>query len=260
MPEPSPGKSKADSLKGVLIGVLLPVLLLDHCSGGSMKPWEPLPGQHWWELGPAWAMAVALCLPIGYGIAQFARRGKIDLMSAIGLAGVLLTGVITLCVVGEGGSVSGSTPWWFAAKEAMIPLILAAAVLLSSRSESPLLQTFLYTPELFDIPRIESGIRERGEQSAYRRTLARASYLLAGSLALSAVANFCLALHFLLPVLAESPDRQQVAYNYAVGSLTWWGFLVIGVPLMATLMGVMAYLLRRLGRLADLSRDELLLR
>lgn len=260
MTETPVGKPKSDSLKGVLIGVLLPVLLLDYCSGGSIKPWEPLPDQRWWELGPAWAMGLALSLPIGYGIVQFVRRGKIDLMSSIGLAGVLLTGVITLCVVGEGGSILASTPWWFAAKEAMIPLILATAVLLSSRSDAPLLQTFLYTPELFDIPRIETRIAERSEEEAYRLTLANASRMLAGSLALSAIANFGLALHFLLPVLAEPAERQQVAYNYAVGSLTWWGFLVIGVPLMATLMGVMAYLLRRLGRLTSLSRDELLLR
>lgn len=250
----------ADSLKGVVIGVILPVLLLDYCSGGSINPFDPLPGQRWWELGPALAMAVALCLPIGYGLLQFVRRRRIDLMSSIGLAGVLLTGVITLCVVGEGGRISASTPWWFAAKEAMIPLILSAAVLLSARSESPLLRTFLYTPELFDIARIERVVGERGEDVAYGRVLTRASWMLAGSLALSSVANFFLALHFLLPVLHQPAEAQQVAYNYAVGSLTWWGFLVIGVPLMATLMGVMVYLLRRLGSLTGLERHELLLR
>lgn len=260
MQKVSTRSGSADSLKGVVIGVILPVLLLDYCSGGSMNPLEPLPGQNWWELGPAWAMAVALCLPIGYGILQFVRRHKIDLMSSIGLAGVLLTGVITLCVVGEGGRILASTPWWFAAKEAMIPLILSAAVLLSSRTETPLLRTFLYTPDLFDIVRIERLVGERGEQAAYRLVLDRASRMLAGSLALSSVANFGLALHFLLPVLRQSPDSQQVAYNYAVGSLTWWGFLVIGVPLMATLMGVMVYLLRRLGALTGLDRSGLLLR
>lgn len=260
MSSPAPRAGKADSLKGVVIGVILPVLLLDYCSGGSMNPLEPLPGQRWWELGPAWAMALALCLPIGYGTLQFVRRHKIDLMSSIGLAGVVLTGVITLCVVGEGGRISASTPWWFAAKEAMIPLILSAAVLLSARSESPLLRSFLYTPELFDTARIERIVGERGQQKEYGRVLERASYMLAGSLAVSSLANFCLALYFLLPVLREPAAHQQVAYNYAVGSLTWWGFLVIGVPLMATLMGVMAYLLRRLGALTGLDRGGLLLR
>lgn len=253
-------KTGVDSLKGIVLGVILPVLILDYCSGGSMNPLEPLPGQRWWELGPAWAMVVALCLPIGYGTLQFVRRRGIDLMSSVGLVGVLLTGTITLCAVGDGGRISTATPWWFAAKEAMIPLILAAAVLLSARSEAPLLRTFLYSPDIFDVARVERRIEQRGVRESYSRVLWRASAMLAGSLALSSVANFCLALHFLLPVLRQPAESQQVAYNYAVGSLTWWGFLVIGVPLMATLLGVMAYLLRRLGKLTGLDRSGLLLR
>ena len=52
----------------------------------------------------------------------------------------------------------------------------------------------------------------------------------------------------------------MLQYNYAVSSMTWWGYLIIGVPLMLTLILVMRYLLRRLAELTGLSRDELLLR
>lgn len=244
-------KPKNDSLTGVLIGVIAPVLVLDYCSKD---------GEKLWQIGPAWAMALALCLPIAYGIFRYAVTRKTDLMSLIGLIGVLCTGLITLWVVRADGSIAPHTPWLFAAKEALIPLILAAAVILSARTSSPLIRAFLYTPDIFDINAIEKSICERGEEKAYKQCIGRATWTLGGSLVVSSVANFCLALFFLLPVLQEPLATQQEAYNYAVGRQTWWGFLVIGVPLMIALMGMLWYLVRRLGTLTGLSRDRLMVR
>lgn len=244
-------KPKNDSLTGVLIGVIAPVLVLDYCSKD---------GDRLWQLGPAWAMALALCLPIAYGIFRYAVTRKTDLMSLIGLIGVLCTGLITLWVVKADGSIAQHTPWLFAAKEALIPLILAAAVVFSARTESPLIRAFLYTPDLFNIDAIEKSIRENGEEDAYKQCINRATWTLGGSLLASSAANFCLALFFLLPVLQEPLASQQEAYNYAVGRQTWWGFLVIGVPLMIALMGMMWYLVRRLGKLTGLPTNRLLMR
>lgn len=244
-------KKRNDSLTGVLIGVIVPVLILDHCSGVGDAPWK---------LGPAWAMGLALSLPIAYGTFRYAVTRKIDMMSSIGLVGVLCTGIVTLLAVKEDGRIAGDTPWLFASKEALIPLTLAVAVILSSRTSSPLLRVLLYTPEIFDIHTIEKKITERGAGTAYRRCITLATWMLGGSLVLSSIANFCLTLHFLLPVLEQSSDQQHIAYNYAVSSQTWWGFLVIGVPLAITLMGMLIYLVRRLGELTGLSRDQLLMR
>lgn len=61
-----------------------------------------------------------------------------------------------------------------------------------------------------------------------------------------------LALHFLLPVLDKEPAQQALEYNYAVSNMTWWGYLVIGVPLLATLFGVIKFLIRRLEAITAL--------
>lgn len=256
----SGGKTRRSSLKGVLINVILPVLILDYCSKGSMEPWADFEVGRFWHLGPVWAMVLALLLPITYGLQELIRHKRVDLMSSVGLAGVLLTGVITILVVGEEGSIAASTPWLFACKEALIPLVLAAAVLVSRKSESPLLQTFLYNPDVFDVALIERRVKEAGNESAYGKLLGQATWILAGSLIVSSAANFCLALYFLMPVLLEPVALQQEQYNYAVGRITWWGFIVIGVPLMIALMAVMLRLIRRLGELTGLGRDRLLLR
>ena len=82
-------------------------------------------------------------------------------MSGVGMAGVLLTGVISIFVIGPEGRIHSATPWLFAGKEALIPLILAAAVVVSRSTGTPLLNMFIYTPELFDVRRIEQTARNR---------------------------------------------------------------------------------------------------
>ncbi len=61
-------------------------------------------------------------------------------------------------------------------------------------------------------------------------------------------------------VIQQPEAEQQVAYNAAIGSITWWGFLIIGIPILAALVFIMTRLIKRLGRLTGLSRDELLLK
>ena len=61
-------------------------------------------------------------------------------------------------------------------------------------------------------------------------------------------------------VMRLPAEEQQVAYNVAIGSITWWGFLIIGVPILAALIFIMINLIRRLGKLTGLTRDEILLK
>ena len=42
--------------------------------------------------------------------------------------------------------------------------------------------------------------------------------------------------------------------------MTWWGYLVIGVPLLITLIFVLRHLIARLEHLTGLDRDRLMLR
>ncbi len=236
---------------GIFINILIPVLILDYCSA--------VPDDKFWHIGPLWALIIALALPLVYGVRSLVLTKKFDVMSGLGLSGVLLTGIISLFVIGEGGQIHSATPWLFAGKEASIPLILAAAVLLSRSTNAPLLNTFIYTPEIFDVKRIENAITAHGKATEYAALQNSSSWILAGTLCASAVGNFFLSLAFMFPVMEEAATEQQVAYNEAIGGITWWGFLIIGVPLLLAFIYIMVRLVKNLGILTGLSRDQLLL-
>lgn len=117
----TPNKSQS-SLLGIFINILLPVLILDYCSAGPANPLERPEGENFWHIGPVWALVIALSLPLVYGIRSLVVSRKFDLMSVVGMAGVLLTGVISIFVIGPEGRIHSATPWLFAGKEALIPL------------------------------------------------------------------------------------------------------------------------------------------
>ncbi len=256
----TPPNNSPSSLPGIFINILLPVLILDYCSAGPVNPLERPEGESFWHIGPVWALIIALSLPLIYGIRSLIVTRKFDLMSGVGMAGVLLTGAISIFVIGPGGRIHSATPWLFAGKEALIPLILAAAVIVSRFTSSPLLNMFIYTPELFDVRRIEQRVAANGEEQAYRRLLKNSSWILAGTLAASSIGNFFLSLSFMSSVIRQPEAEQQIAYNTAIGSITWWGFLIIGVPILVALIFIMTRLIKQIGRLTGLTRDELLLK
>ncbi len=238
------------SLLNIIFSILAPVIILNNCS---------TEGDKLWEIGTAPALAVALSLPLLCGIYSFVSARKIEPITLFGLLGTILTGVVSVYAnTGEGAAIRPDTPWWYAAKEALIALLLGGAMLVNTRGEGAMLRAFIYSDALFDIKAIEKAVAEAGREALYGRILSRASLFTACSLFVSAAANFCLALYFLLPVLGMPEAEQAVQYNYAVGSMTWWGYLIIGLPLMATIMLVMRYLIRALGELTGLGRERLL--
>jgi hypothetical protein len=54
----------------------------------------------------------------------------------------------------------------------------------------------------------------------------------------------------------RSPSGTE-AFNAELGQLTAWSFPVIALPSMAITLGVMAWLLRGIGRLTGLTLDEI---
>ncbi len=238
------------SLLNIILSVLAPVIILNNCS---------TEGDKLWELGTAPALAVALSLPLACGIYSFVSARKVDPITLFGLLGTILTGVVSIYAnTGEGAAIRPDTPWWYAAKEATIALLLGGAMLVNTRGEGSMLRAFIYSDALFDIKAIEKTVAEAGTDAQYGRILSRASIFTASSLFVSAAANFALSLYFLLPVLELPEAEQPVAYNYAVGDMTWWGYLIIGLPLMLTIMLVMRHLIRALGELTGLQRERLL--
>lgn len=239
------------SLLNIFLSVLAPVMVLGHCSAS---------GPELWQLGTTWAMCLALSLPLGFGLWTFIQSHRVEPLTLFGLLGTILTGVVTIYAnTGAGEAIRPDTPWWYAAKEAAIPLLLCGAVMVTARRQDSLLRLLLYSDSLFDIPTIEKEVAEKAQQVAYESLLWRSSLLLGLSLVVSALGNFILSLCFLLPVLDQPAAQQALEYNYAVGRMTWWGYLVIGVPLLITLVFVLRQLITRLEGLTGLDRDRLML-
>ncbi len=258
MPDPKAKTPQEHPLANILINVLIPVLALSYLSkdpelqqklGKEVQPWH---------IGPLKAMILALLPPLGYGIWHFVKTRKGNVFSALGFISVLLTGGLTLYLWNADGTVKPNAGLLFGVKEASIPLVLAVAILTSHKSASPLIRVFLYNDSIFDIPKIEQRIAQRGMEGGYERLLLQATRFFAGSFVLSALMNLGLALWFFRDFNALATDALQ-AYNEIVGKLTGWSFAVIGVPVMGILFVILIRLLRGLRELTGMDDKELML-
>src|SRR5690606_10869003 len=126
----------------------------------------------------------------------FAKTRKGNIFSALGFISVLLTGGLTLYLWNADGTVKPNAGLLFGIKEASIPLVLAVAILTSHKSASPLIRVFLYNDHIFDIPKIEQRVAQRGAEGGYERLLLQATRFFAGSFVLSSLMNLGLALWF----------------------------------------------------------------
>jgi len=199
-------------------------------------------GGEWLGLPPWAVLVVGLLGPLGYGGYELAVRRKVNHVSVLGVVSVLLTGGVGLLQLDAG---------WIAVKEAAIPLALGAVLLVSAFTPWPVLQTLLFDAELLDVARIRAAVAERGEERGLTGLIRVGTYALAGSFVLSAGLNYALASY-----LVRSPSGTE-AFNAELGQLTAWSFPVIALPSMAITLGVMAWLLRGLGRLTGLTLDEI---
>lgn len=245
-------------LSNILVNVIIPVLALSYLSkdpilqeklGETVRPWH---------IGPAKAMIVGLAFPIIYGIWFFVKHRKANFFSIIGLASVFLTGGLTLYLWNDDGTIKDHAAQLFGIKEASIPLILGLAIIASHWTSSPLLNAFLYNPQIFDIKRIEKEIAAREVHEPYRKILFSSTIIFACSFLISTVLNFFLALHFLGDIDTHATNALTL-YNEGIAKLTGWGFAVIGAPIMVLLLFVMMRLIKGLRKLTGLETEELLM-
>lgn len=254
----TPKKPQDHPLANILINVLVPVLILSYLSKDPVIQAKLGKIAHPWHLGPLKAMALALALPLGYGAWHYLKTRKGNLFSALGLVSVLLSGGLTLYLWNQNGTVKPNAGFLFGIKEALIPLMLGIAILMSQRSGSPLIRVFLYNDSIFDIPKIESRIDEISARGAYAQLLYSATKLFAASFFLSALMNLCLAQWFFLGFDAAAIDALE-KYNAIIAKVIGWAFAVIGVPIVIFLYFTLRRLLSGLGSLTGLSEDEMML-
>ena len=156
---------------------------------------------------PAVVLIVALAFPVVYGIYDFVTRKKYNFFSILGFVSILISGGVGLLELDKD---------WIAVKEAAIPALFAIAVLISLKTPFPLIRTFLYSPEIFDVPKVELALKERNNETPFEMLIVRCTLYLAGSFVMSAILNFALARYF---IQSETGSPEFVK---EMGKMTFW--------------------------------------
>lgn len=219
---------KENPLVNLLLNIVVPTIILMKFSGPE-------------QLGTKLGVIVALLFPISYGVIDFFRIRKVNFFSALGVISIMLTGGITLLEL---------DPKYIAIKEAAIPALFGIATLLSLKTRYPLVKTFLFNDNVMQTGRIHNALLERGNENLFERCLRNASYMIAGSFALSSGLNYALAKW----VLVSPPGTE--AFNNELGRMTALSFPVITIPAMIVLIAAMYYLFRQITRLTGLTLED----
>lgn len=220
---------KENTLVNLLFNVLLPTLILMKFSSER-------------ALGPVWSLVVALSFPIAYGIWDFSQRRRTNFLSIVGFASVLLSGGLGLL------KVDGMV---FAIKEAAVPLVFGAAVLISGWTRRSFVRSMLFTDAIFEVHRIEAAVGERGTRDQFERLFVRATYGFALSFLISAIINFVLARYFL-----KSPAGTE-AFNVELGKMNFWTPIAVLVPFLVIMMTVIWRMVKGMETVTGLPADQI---
>ena len=212
----------------LLINIVAPTIIMTRFAGED-------------KLGPVNALLIALAFPFAYGIYEMARNRKVGWVPILGLVSIAISGGIGLLKL---------PAEWIAVKEAMIPAILALAILVSAWIGKPLARIFL--DAIIDKDKVYPALEAQGKMDDYARRTSVATWLLAGTFILSAVLNFILAT---VVVTADGGTQQ---YTEQIGRMTALSFPVITIPVFITLTGTILYIMSTLSKLTGLEMDEVL--
>ncbi len=226
---PTPQKQE-NIFYSLMLNILAPVLLLTQ--GGKYID------------RPALVLIIALAFPVVYFIYDLSTRGKKNFISIIGFVSILLTGGVGLLELPR---------FWFIVKETAIPALIGLLVVGSLKTKYPLVRTFLFSPQVFDVKRIQQALEEHGQVERMEKLLVNATWMLSGSFFLSAVLNFIVASHF----IQTEPRDNPAQFNLEVGAMTGWSYLIIALPCTVIMMGILFYLLRQIKLMTGLELDDL---
>ena len=223
--KPQTGKMMLD----LLLCIVIPTIILKKLSAPE-------------SLGSDLAMIVALGFPVTVALHEFISKKKIGFVPALGFINILLTGGIGLL---------GLPSKYFAIKEALIPGILAIAVVLSTYTRNPLIRVFLYNDMVLDTRKIANKLDIAGKQRDFDNVMVNATWLMASSLILSSVLNFILA-KWIVVSPSGSPE-----FNSQVGTMNLMSYPVIVLPCMIITIYSLFYVIRNIRKLTGLSFEQM---
>ncbi|GAA0671253.1 VC0807 family protein [Rheinheimera tangshanensis] len=223
-------KKSSGFLVNLIFNIVIPTLILSKLSEDH-------------QLGPVWALVVALAFPLGFGLWELQQSKKVNFLSVLGVISVLLTGGISLLQL---------DPAYIAIKEAAVPGIIALLVLVSQRSKYPLVKKILLNDELMDLAKLDASLKAHNAEQLFASKLQNCAYLVAGSFVVSSVLNYGLAKY----LLVSAPGTP--AFNEELAKMTALSFPVIALPCTVMLMVAIWYLFSQIGKVTGESIESFL--
>lgn len=236
-PSSPSAKRRESPLTNLILTIVAPVAILNR-----LPKWMP-------DLSPWTVLIIALSLPIGAAIYNFARERKIGLLPGLGALNVLVSG--SLAASGLGGL-------WFAVKEAFFPLLIGAIVFRTAFGANPFAKSLLLNESFVHVDRVQEALARRGEEADFHARLEQATKWISASFLLSAVLNFVLAVRVFEPLdEALSAAGRTQALNDQVAKMTGLGFAVIALPSMVCMGWIFWKLTTYLKRHTGLTDEEI---
>ncbi len=214
----------------LLVSIVIPSVILMKLSGDDY-------------LGSTWALIVGLAFPLGWGLFELVKYRKYNFIAVLGMISVGLTGGIGLMELDA---------QWLAIKEAAVPLVIGLAVLVSTRTQYPLVRTLLYNPSVLDVDKIRATLRQHNNEAEFEDRLLNASYLFSGTFFFSSAMNYILA-----KWIVTSPAGTQ-AFNEELGRMTLVSYPMIAIPSMVMMIAIFYYLWRSIRRLTGYTLEEVM--
>ncbi len=218
------------ALFNILFNIVLPSVILSKFSDNA-------------HLGPVKGLIISLTFPLVYGAWDLIALKKWNFVSILGFVSILLTGGLALLQL-DG--------FWFAVKEASVPVLIGIVVFFTAKSKYNLVRNIILNPQVIKIDLIQSKIRENNQEEEFENLIIKTTYLFVLSFVVSAILNFVLAM-IILKSPAGTPE-----FNQELGKMVALSYPVIMVPSMVVLILSLIYLIRGLTRMTGHSYKDLL--
>jgi len=227
-----------NSFSNILFNIIVPVLILNKGTKFGLTPIQ--------------ALLIALSFPLGFGLYSLLKEKKVNYISILGLANILVSGILTILALGG---------IWFALKEAAFPLLIGVFVYFSSFSKSPFFESLFMNPTAFNVTEIDNRLDTPEKENAFESLMKKSTQWLSLSFVLSAVLNFGLAYYIFkpLPDFMSETEKQDLL-NQQLGQMTMYSMAVILIPMMIFVGLILYFAFKKTTQITGLSMDELFIK
>ena len=236
--EKSAPAKKENLFLNIGFNILLPIFILN-----KGKSWFGGGLERYFEDVAVGVLLIAIAFPVSYFTYDYFKRAKYNIFSILGLISVLMSGGIGILHI---------PTEWFAVKEAGIPLLLGLAVIISLKTPYPLIRKLLYNPEIMNVERVQTALKEREAEQDFEKLLKSCTWLLAGSFFLSAGLNYLLARRI---VTSQSGTD---AFNVEVSKMMVWSWPIVVAPSLVIMMVALYKLVSGIKRMTGLNLEQAL--